>query len=80
MISFEPLWKTMKEKDVSVYDLLEKHKFSHGTYDSIKKNKNVTLNTIDQLCKILHCNVRLINKSDTPYEYRDVDNGGRLNI
>lgn len=57
MISFEPLWKTMKEKDVSVYDLLEKHKFSHGTYDSIKKNKNVTLNTIDQLCKILHCNV-----------------------
>ena len=57
MISFKPLWKTMKEKDVSVYELLEKHKFSHGTYDSIKKNKNVTLHTINQLCKILHCNV-----------------------
>ena len=57
MISFEPLWRTMKEKDISVYKLLEVYKFSHGTYDSIKKNKNVTLNTIDQLCRILHCGV-----------------------
>lgn len=57
MITFEPFWNTLKEKNITVYELLEKHKFSHGTYDSIKKNKNVTLNTIDQLCKILNCNV-----------------------
>ena len=57
VITFDPLWRTLKEKNVSVYELLEKHKFSHGTYDSIKHNRNVTLNTIDQLCKILHCNV-----------------------
>lgn len=57
MITFEPFWKTLKEKNVSTYDLFEKYKFSHGTYDSIKKNRNVTLNTIDQLCKILDCNV-----------------------
>ena len=57
MICSDPLWRTMKEKDVSVYELLEKHKFSHGTYDSIKHNRNVTLNTINQLCEILHCNV-----------------------
>ncbi len=57
MITFDPFWRTLKEKNITVYELLEKHKFSHGTYDSIKKNKNVTLNTIDQLCKILHCGV-----------------------
>lgn len=57
MITFEPFWRTLKEKNITVYDLLERHKFSHGTYDSIKKNKNVTLNTIDQLCKILDCKV-----------------------
>lgn len=57
MISFDPLWQTMKEKDVSVYKLLEIYKFSHGTYDSIKQGRNVTLNTIDQLCKILNCKV-----------------------
>ena len=57
MITFDPLWRTMKEKDISVYELLEKHKFSHGTYDSIKHNRNVTLNTINQLCEILNCSV-----------------------
>lgn len=57
MIVFDPLWRTLKEKDISVYELLEKHKFSHGTYDSIKHNRNVTLNTINQLCEILHCSV-----------------------
>lgn len=57
MIVFDPLWRTLKEKDISVYELLEKHKFSHGTYDSIKHNRNVTLNTINQLCEILQCSV-----------------------
>lgn len=57
MITFEPFWRTLKEKNITVYELLEKRKFSHGTYDSIKKNKNVTLNTIDQLCKMLDCRI-----------------------
>lgn len=65
MITFEPLWCTLKEKNITVYDLLEKHKFSHGTYDSIKHNRNVTLNTINQLCEILHCNISDI------IEYKD---------
>lgn len=46
-----------ERKDVSVYKLLEIYKFSHGTYDSIKQGRNVTLNTVDQLCKILDCKV-----------------------
>ncbi len=65
MMSFEPLWQTMKKKNISVYQLLEVHKFSHGTYDSIKQGRNVTLNTIEQLCKILHCRVEDI------VEYRE---------
>ncbi len=65
MMSFDPLWRTMKEKDVTVYKLLEVYKFSHGTYDSIKQGRNVTLNTIEQLCKILHCRVEDI------VEYRE---------
>jgi len=62
MITFDPFWNTLKEKNITVYELLEKRNFSHGTYDSIKKNKNVTLNTIDQLCKILDCQVEDIIK------------------
>lgn len=57
MMSFEPLWKTMKSKNISTYKLLHEYGFSHGTYDSLKHNRNVTLQTIDQLCKILKCKV-----------------------
>ncbi len=57
MITFDPFWRTLKEKNISVYELLQKRNFSHGTYDSIKKNRNVTLNTINQLCQILDCKV-----------------------
>lgn len=65
MMSFDPLWRTMKEKNISAYKLFEEYKFSHGTYDSIKQGRNVTLNTIEQLCKILHCRVEDI------VEYRE---------
>ena len=62
MITFDPFWNTLKEKNITVYELLEKRHFSHGTYDSIKKNRNVTLNTIDQLCEILDCRIEDIIK------------------
>ena len=71
VITFDPLWRTLKEKNVSVYELLEKHKFSHGTYDSIKHNRNVTLNTIDQLCKILHCDVSDIVEYKENEEFKE---------
>lgn len=57
MMSFAPLWRTMKEKEITTYELLNVYGFSHGTYDSLKQNRNVTLHTINQLCKILHCKV-----------------------
>lgn len=61
-MSFDPLWETMKRKNISTYKLLHEYGFSHGTYDSLKHNRNVTLQTIDQLCKILHCRVEDIVK------------------
>lgn len=62
VMSFEPLWETMKRKNISTYKLLHEFGFSHGTYDSLKHNRNVTLQTIDQLCQILHCRVEDIVK------------------
>lgn len=56
-MSFDPLWETLKRKNISVYKLLNTYGFSHGTYDSLKHNRNVTLNTIEQLCRILECKV-----------------------
>ncbi len=56
MISYTPLFKTMKEKHITSYRL-EKLGFSRATYYSIQKGNSVSTNTINQLCKLLKCNV-----------------------
>lgn len=54
MVSYEPLWQTMKEKNISQYRLL-KSGIDNKTLDSLKKNKNITMITLENLCKILDC-------------------------
>ena len=44
----------MKRKGVSQYQLL-KSGIDNKTLDSLKKSKNVTLLTIEKLCRILNC-------------------------
>lgn len=54
IISFNPLWATMKKKKISQYRLL-KSGIDNKTLDSLKKNKNITLLTLEKLCCILDC-------------------------
>lgn len=54
IIDFSPLWETMKQKEITQY-LLLKHGIDNKTLDSLKKNKNITLNTLEKLAKILEC-------------------------
>ena len=54
MISYEPLWKTMKEKNVSQYKLL-KSGIDTKTLDSLRKNKNINTVTLEKLCNIIGC-------------------------
>lgn len=58
MISFAPFWKTLKDKKISQYSLINQHAVSTGTLDAIRKNKSVTLNTIQDLCRILNCDMQ----------------------
>lgn len=44
----------MEEKGVTQYQLL-KNGIDNKTLDSLKKNKNITLVTLEKLCKILEC-------------------------
>lgn len=55
MISFDKLWITMKEKNISQYKLIKEYKVSTGQLDRLRKNGNVNTFTLDQLCKILNC-------------------------
>lgn len=56
MISYSPLFQTMKQKNISSYQLA-KRGFSRSTYYAIKHGRSVTMHTINQLCTLLHCNV-----------------------
>lgn len=56
MISYEPLFQTMKEKGISSYRL-GKMGFPLSTYYAIKRGENVSTHTLNQLCKLLQCNV-----------------------
>lgn len=55
MISYDPLWQTMKNKNVTTYTLIYKHGFSPYTITNLKRNKSITMNTLEKLCKILDC-------------------------
>lgn len=58
MISYEPLWKTLKEKQISQYTLINKYHVSTGTLDAFHKGSSVTLNTLHDLCMILECDIQ----------------------
>ena len=57
MISYAPLWETMKRKGVTTYTLIKEYGFSRGTLDSLKQNRNISTATLNDICDILSCNV-----------------------
>ena len=55
MISYRPLWETMKKKGVTQYALLKNGALDNKTLDALKKGKNITLLTVERLCRALDC-------------------------
>ena len=57
MISYDNLWKVMKEKGITQYALIKKHNISPAQITRLKRNESVSTHTIDTFCKILDCRV-----------------------
>ena len=57
MISYAPLYKTMKEKGVSTYKLINQYGFSRSLIDRLKHDKPISTVTLNDLCKCLDCRV-----------------------
>ncbi|MBR2339992.1 MAG: helix-turn-helix transcriptional regulator [Clostridia bacterium] len=55
MIVYDKLWKTMKEKGISQYKLINEFGISNGQLDRLRKNSNISTYTLNTLCKILDC-------------------------
>jgi DNA-binding Xre family transcriptional regulator len=72
MMSYDKLWETMKEKDISQYKLIKDYGISAGQLSRLRANVHISTHTIDMLCSILKCNVEDIltyypdEASDTP--------------
>jgi len=68
MISYEPLYKTMREKGVSTYKLINTYGVSRSLLDRLKHNKPISTVTLNDLCGILSCKVEdiLVYIPDVP--------------
>lgn len=62
MITYEPLWATLEKKKITTYQLLKNHNISRGMLDNLKHNRSITMNTLNELCNILNCDVSDIIK------------------
>lgn len=54
IIDYSPLWETMRKHKVTQYHLLQSG-IDNKTLDSLKKNKNITMLTLEKLCGIIGC-------------------------
>ncbi|MDY3079531.1 MAG: helix-turn-helix transcriptional regulator [Oscillospiraceae bacterium] len=57
MISYTPFWETLKASNESAYTLIKTHHLSSSTIDKLRKDKPLNTTTINDLCRILDCNV-----------------------
>lgn len=55
MIVYTPLWETLKKKGMSTYTLRVKFEMSGSTVQRLRKNMSVSTNTLDDLCRLLEC-------------------------
>ena len=55
MIRFDRLWKTMKDKNVTTYQLRERCGIDSKTIRRLKNNENMETKTLSKLCAVLEC-------------------------
>ncbi len=58
MISYVPLWETMRKCGATTYTLQVKGGVSSSTIRRLKAGESVSTNTLEALCKILDCSIQ----------------------
>lgn len=57
MISYAPFWETLKNSTETTYTLINNHHISSAIIDKLRKNKPMNTTTLNDLCRILDCNL-----------------------
>ena len=57
MISFEPFWKQMKKKNITIYALENEYNLNPAEIQRLKKGHNFTISSINRFCQIFQCKI-----------------------
>lgn len=57
MITYNGLWRMMKERRITQYALIHTYGISPGQITRLKRNEYVSTHTIDVFCRIFNCEV-----------------------
>ncbi len=68
MISYQPLWTTMKKRKVTKYQLIYHWGISSNTLRRMSHNEPITTATLNELCLILNCKVQDIMQFEATCE------------
>ena len=72
-VSYKKLFHLLIEKDMTNAQLQQQAGFSANIITRLKRNGYISLDSIESICRVLHCGV------DDILEFVPEDNGGRGN-
>ena len=55
MVDYTPLWKTIHEREITQYAMLQDKVLDNHTLDRLKRNMNIMLITLERICKYPDC-------------------------
>lgn len=55
MITFDPFWDMMNQRQISIYDLEYQYELNPADISRLKHNHNYTLKSIDHFCSLFDC-------------------------
>ena len=57
MMTYDPFWRTIEEKKISTYALINKQGILPDTIQRLRSGKPLTTTTIETLCEVIDCKV-----------------------
>ena len=60
MIKYDPLWRTLKEKGISQYQLIKDYGIDKEQLQRLRQNLVVKTLILNRLCQILNCRIEEI--------------------
>ena len=68
IFNYSPLWDTMKRKKITQYRLIQDGIPDNKTLDRLKKNENITVVTLERICRALDCDISQVVKLEPDEE------------